>query len=444
MKLELDKKEFIFIFLNIENFGVAFMINLFSVGTRLEEVKLLEKYSSSIVEQLVNSDERIKFIDYFNSTEKLNEYFEVKTESETSSIIINTSGGTEDFINIIVCESKSPVLILADNKRNSFASSLEAYAYLKEKYPVKIGYCETGEEKINSVKMFCDVVTSINKINCARFGIIGEPSDWLLTSKGINEFGEFGTGLVKIEIEKLIAEVEVVPEEDALNVIDKWKSIYKNILVDDKSLIESAKAYLALKNIIKEFQLDFLSVRCFDLLAYNFTACMGISFCNDDGITSGCEGDIPATFTMMIAQQLSGNPVWMANPSSINKERNEVVFAHCTVPSSFLDNQKESELTTHMESGKSTALRGPLKKSQVTILRIGSKSDKIVAVNGQIKDSNMKEEHLCRTQAVIKIDVDVEKWIEQSLGNHQVICYGDITPELKYFCDFTGVEFIEL
>lgn len=420
------------------------MVNLFSVGTRLEELKLLENYTSVTVKKLLDSNNRISFQGYFNSVESLKNYFHNVKEKETPAIILNSSGGTEDFINIIVSECKLPVLILADNKRNSFASSLESYAYLKDNYPVKIGYCETIDEKIITAEIFCDVINTINKINNSRFGLIGKPSDWLLTSKGINGFGKFDTSLLNIDIEKLINEVEVVSEENTSGLINNWKSTYKNILVDDKSLIESAKAYLALKNIIKEFQLDFLTVRCFDLLDYNFTACMGISLCNDDGITSGCEGDIPATFTMIIAQQLSRNPVWMANPSSINKERNEVVFAHCTVPSSFLDDQSESELTTHMESGKSTALRGPLKKSQVTILRIGSKFDKIVAVNGQIKDSNMKEAHLCRTQAVIKIDGDVEKWIEQSLGNHQVICYGDLLPALKYFCDFTGVELIKI
>jgi len=34
--------------------------------------------------------------------------------------------------------------------------------------------------------------------------------------------------------------------------------------------------------------------------------------------------------------------------------------------------------------------------------------------------------------------------VEQSLGNHQVICYGEILPALKYFCDFTGVELIKI
>ncbi|MCO6474951.1 MAG: hypothetical protein PHW27_00055 [Melioribacteraceae bacterium] len=420
------------------------MINLFAVGTKLEDVKLLKEYSSPIVEQLADSDYRINFIGYFNSTEKLLEYFKVKTEIETSSIIINTSGGTEDLINIIVSESNSPVLILADNKRNSFASSLEAYAYLKGKHPVKIGYAETNDEKIDSAKTFCDVVTAIERINSSRFGIIGKPSDWLLTSRDINSFGEFNTSLIKIDINNLVKEVEKTPIDDAALIIKNWKSSYKNIFVDDVSLIESAKVYLALRNIASTFELDSLSIRCFDLLKYNYTACMGISLCNDNGITSGCEGDIPATFTMIIAQQISGRPVWMANPSSINKAKNEIVFAHCTVPVSLLENQKEAELTTHMESGKSTALRGPLKKSPVTILRIGSKFDKIIAAKGVIVDSDMQDVNLCRTQAVIKIEADLEKWIENALGNHQVICYGDIIPALNYFCEFTGVELVKI
>lgn len=420
------------------------MINLIVVGTRLEDFKLLENHSSSTVELLITSDCRINFCGYFNSAEKLIEYFEANTESETSSIILNSSGGTEDFINIIASECRSPILILSDNKRNSFASSLEAYAYLKGKHPIKIAYTETIDEKINSARLFCDVVEAIEKINNSRFGIIGKPSDWLLTSTNINDFGKFSTNLINLDINKLVNEVKKISVDDTIEIINDWKANYKNIFVDDESLIESAKVYLALRNITSTFKLDALSIRCFDLLTFNYTACMGISLCNDIGITSGCEGDLPTTFTMMIAQQISGQPVWMANPSSINKQKNGIVFAHCTVPVSFLENQNEAELTTHMESGKSTALRGPLRKSEVTILRIGSKFDKLIAAKGQIVDTDMKVENHCRTQAVIKIDGDVEDWIENSLGNHQVICYGDIIPELNYFCEFTGVELVKI
>lgn len=420
------------------------MVNLYSVGTRLEDVTHLEKVTSTSVEKLLKGITEISFQGYFNSAEILGKYFRTESNKEDASIILNSSGGTEDLISIIIESCKSPVLILADHKRNSFASSLEAYASLKERFPVKISYCENDLERINSSRIFCDVIRTIDKINKARFGLIGEPSDWLLTSKNFNGFGNFKTNLIKIDVNHLVAEVDKINVESTLEIIENWKSGFNKILVDNDSLINSAKVYYALKSIIAESKLDVLSVRCFDLLSYNYTACMGISLCNDDGVTSGCEGDIPTTFTMMLAQQLSSQPVWMANPSAIIKDKNEIVFAHCTVPSSFIADRSNAELTTHMESGKSTAIRGPLKSSRVTILRMGSQFNKITAVTGHIVESDMKDEHLCRTQAKIRIDGDVKRWMNNTLGNHHVIVYGNLLQELEYFCDFTGVELIRI
>jgi L-fucose isomerase-like protein len=147
---------------------------------------------------------------------------------------------------------------------------------------------------------------------------------------------------------------------------------------------------------------------------------------------------------MMVAQLLSGDAVWMANPSSLNKDRNEIVFAHCTVPTTFLSDVSFSGLTTHMESNKSTAIRGPLNPGEVTIMRFASTFDKVIAVRGKIVQSDMKNANLCRTQAVIKIEGDVEEWMNKTFGNHHVIVYGNLIPQLEHFCDFTDVELIKI
>lgn len=420
------------------------MINLYVVGTGLESLVHLEKITSKLVEELVNQNSSIDFRGYFNSSNLLDKHFNDVREKANAAIIVNTSGGTEDCIKTITTYNNTPTLILADPKGNSFASSLESYAYLKENHKLKIAYGKNDSEKIEAVKSFCNVISAIDKINNANFCLIGEPSDWLLTSKKFNDFGKFKTKFTKLSMNEIVNKVKTIPVNEYQLVKENWESTFNEILVDENSLNDSAKVYLALKEIAQENKADVLSVRCFDLLPYNYTACMGISLCNDEGITSGCEGDIPTTFTMMVAQYLSGHAVWMANPSSINFENNEITFAHCTVPTSFLADISSSGLTTHMESKKSTAIRGPLNSGDVTIMRFSSSFDKVLAVTGSIKESDMKEENLCRTQAVIQINCDVEKWIEQSLGNHQVICYGDLLPALKYFCDFTGVELIKI
>lgn len=419
------------------------MINLFAVHSVIEDLISIEKRTSEIINLLVKSMPDLKMQGYYSQVNDLNKNLKKSNEIVLGTIIINTSGGTEALINEITKNTSNPVLILADSQKNSFASSLEAYAFLKNDYRVNIFYSDNISERVNAAKSFSIAVNAIQKINEAHFCLIGDPSDWLLTSSNFTGFNLFNTKFTKIGIDKLTSEVERIDSDATGKIVENWKSEYNEILVSNKSLIDSAKVYLALKNVINEFEADVISVRCFDLLEYNYTACMGLSICNDEGITAGCEGDIPATFTMMIAQQLSGQPVWMANPSSIDKEKNQIIFAHCTVPSKFLYSTKEAGLTTHMESGKSTAIRGPLNKSEVTILRIGDDFKKIVSVKGKIIESDMKNENLCRTQAVIQIEGSVEEWVESSLGNHQIIVYGDITPELKYFCDFSGVEFLK-
>lgn len=420
------------------------MISLFVVGTALEDLQKLEKLSSELVQKLLQQVPSISFQGYFNSSEKLRHHFSGKQKLKRASIIINTSGGTEDYISVIVEMSDAPVLILADPKGNSLASSLESYAYFKNFHRIKIAYAENDNSKAALANAFNNVITAINKINNSTFCLIGEPSDWLLTSRNFQDFGSFKTKLKKLKINELVKRVESINKSKCQSIIENWKSRFNEILVDENSLIDSAKVYIALKEIVEENKADFLSIRCFDLLKYNYTACMAISMCNDQGITSGCEGDIPTTFTMMVAQLLSGDAVWMANPSSLNKDRNEIVFAHCTVPTTFLSDVSSSGLTTHMESNKSTAIRGPLNPGEVTIMRFASTFDKVIAVRGKIVQSDMKNANLCRTQAVIKIEGDVEEWMNETFGNHHVIVYGNLIPQLEHFCDFTDVELIKI
>lgn len=420
------------------------MINLFAVHSKIEEQNFVKKRTDKLVGKLVGTIPVLDFKGYFNQHENLQEYFQNNTNFKNATIIINTSGGTEQFIDLITRKVESPVLIIADSKRNSFASALEAYSYLQDAYTVKIFYAENDSQKINEAEKFTAVANSITFINNAHFGLIGNPSDWLLTSKDFTSFGKFQTRITKFEVDRIVNEVNRITTDDAKAIVESWTNNYDEILVENIAMIDSAKVYLAIKNLVKEKNLQVLSIRCFDLLRHNYTACMGLSRCNDEGIISGCEGDIPATFTMLIAQQLTGEPAWMANPSSINKDKNQIIFAHCTVPSKFLKNEKDAGLTTHMESGLSTAIRGELKKSVVTIFRIAKEFDKIAVVTGTIIDTDMREENLCRTQAVIEIDADINKWIDSAMGNHQVIVYGNVIHELKYFCNFSGIELLEL
>ncbi len=72
-----------------------------------------------------------------------------------------------------------------------------------------------------------------------------------------------------------------------------------------------------------KYDLKGLTIRCFDLLStVHNTGCIALSLLNDEGIISSCEGgDVPALISMLILNALSDEPVFMANPSSIDVEK---------------------------------------------------------------------------------------------------------------------------
>ncbi len=358
-------------------------------------------------------------------------------------ILVMASGGTERFAQTAAKHTQCPVLLICDDRKNSLAASIETHAAIKKLQPVKLIYIKDWEKARVEAISFLQAVKALQQINKARIGLIGDPSPWLLSSDGLDGFGRFDTPLVKIPIAELLEGYKTIKEADTTKTIDEIRKAYGKVSVSEKSLADSIKAYLAIKKIIKKYGLSGVSIKCFDLLEHGFTACMAMSYLNDEKITAGCEGDLHAVFSMLVGQHLSGGPVWMANPSSIDQQENTLILAHCTISSSMLESLRQATLTTHMESGLSTAISGPLKKKEVTVFRTGGKFEEICAIKGRIIQTNMNDPQLCRTQVLIKSESPVNEWLKQTPGNHQVLVYGDISPMLKSFCQFSGIKYTE-
>ncbi len=403
-----------------------------------EDESIISGRLKNEIEYLGELDTLQSEIVFINSVEKCKHYL-ANNSNVTATIILVSSGGTEKYAKAIIEAYDHPFLMLSNSKNNSLAASLEITAYFRKNKLVNLFYYENINEFGNEVENYLIVNNAIQKINNSSFGIIGEPSDWLLTSKDLSSCGNFKTKLIEIDIDNVSEKVDAI---SSTITTSKIESDYQHKCVCHSEIDNSSKVYDALKVITSENNLDAITVRCFDLLKHNYTACMALSMLNDENIVSSCEGDIFALFTMFVANKLTSQPVWMANPSSINKNENTLILAHCTVPSKMLSSFDESNLTTHMESGLSVAIEGPLKKRDVTILRIGGDFDKILFSTGKIIDTDMRNPNLCRTQVEVKLDKNILDWTKNSLGNHQILVYGDITKILSDFCNYTKIEIV--
>ena len=186
----------------------------------------------------------------------------------------------------------------------------------------------------------------------------------------------------------------------------------------------------ALDDVVEAGGFDAISVRCFDLLHDPGTSgCLALAELNDDGIVAGCEGDLPSTLGMLWARHLRGRATWMANPSRLDRRRNELVLAHCTVAPSLTEGYS---LSTHFESGIGVGISGRFAEQPVTLLRIGGRDlDRCWIAEGEIIEQG-DEPDLCRTQVTVALsDGSVDDLLERPLGKHLVMVGGHHAARLR-------------
>ena len=331
------------------------------------------------------------------------------------------TGGTEGIFKRLLPELQSksnrPFYLLTSGKSNSLAASMEILSFLRQndlKGEIIHGNADYISkrigllEKVGAAKML---------LRGARLGIIGEPSDWLISSHAekstVKEL--LGIELVNIPMQELLDVITKTPlrESDERTPIDAIK----------RDLPGANQIYDALKVIVARYDLQGFTIRCFDLLtAVKNTGCLALAKFNSEGIIAGCEGDVPAMLSMKIAQSLTGVSGFQANPARINPETGEMLFAHCTIPFNMVERY---ELDTHFESGIGVGIRGYMKEGPVTIFKVSGNLSRYFIAEGELI-RNQAEPDLCRTQQVIKLsDPSMASYfLNDPIGNHHIILSG--------------------
>lgn len=259
-----------------------------------------------------------------------------------------------------------------------------------------------------------------------RIGLIGKPSDWLVASSPDTQLIEerLGVQIIQVSIEELITDIRKNPDQGSKVDIEALTEGANDIQEATQNDLNEAGATLqALRSIIKKYQLDAITVRCFDLVVeLETTGCFALSQLLDEGLIAGCEGDLVSTIGMMAAQELTSQVPWMANPAQIDEVGNSFWLAHCTVPRTLVESYS---IRSHFESGLGVGIQGFIEDGPVTVFRLGGEDiEKIWVSEGDIV-ARGNSEKLCRTQVEIKLsDGIISDLLNRPLGNHLVMVKG--------------------
>ncbi|WP_025640480.1 hypothetical protein [Schnuerera ultunensis] len=348
-------------------------------------------------------------------------------KNEPFSIVYVATGGTAGMFKTALDSLKEPIIIVSSDSDNSLSASMEMMTYLANKEMKGRLLHGVKEEIATSIEQILTAIKAKNALNGLRLGLIGKPSDWLISTDFDYNIPKekLGIEIIEIEMKELIDEISKrnYPDDKTCHEL-----MAKNF---DKGQIEKAlEIYGAFSRLVDKYNLNGFSVRCFDLLSsVKNTGCLGLALLNQQGVYSGCEGDIPSLISMAILGVISGQPVFMCNPSRINKENNEIVFAHCTLP---LNMPISYKLDTHFESGIGVSISGNIPSGSATVFKATGPLNRHFVSSATILES-LHEKDLCRTQISLRCNEGVNKFYKTPVGNHYLVCLGDYSGHIEEF-----------
>lgn len=352
--------------------------------------------------------------------------------AEAVSVIYIATGGTAGMLKAALSELGENIIIVTSSIQNSLSASMESLTYINQlgrNARLVHGEPDKAAQIVASAVCAAETVKSLRGM---RLGLVGKPSDWLISTAvdyaSLKE--KTGISVEEVSMDELLSEIA----EGSYDENNFCRELMEKDF--DKAQIKQAlEIYGAFRRIVDKHGFDGVSVRCFDLLsAVKNTGCLGLAILNACGIYGACESDLPSLISMAIMGRVSGLPVFMCNPSRVDRERNEITFAHCTLP---LNMAEKYSLDTHFESRIGVAVSADIPLGKATVFKASADLGHYFVSSGEIVET-LHDPNLCRTQIKLRCSADTDSFLNSHVGNHYLVCLGDWEEELRLTMELLG------
>ncbi len=390
------------------------MIDFYQIRSPLSQVtdERMDEYIHALEQAIGEKLQRVQLEQYL---------------ADDFALLYVASGGSEGYFLEVFQQLKDrPCYILTSGESNSLAASMEILSYLN-------GHGGHGQilhgdlqEIAGQIKALRNAHRGLHALRGKKLGCIGKPSDWLIASDydADTVMRKLGLGFVSIPMEELLQEIARNSYTE-----NEYTEAFKKQNFPAEEIEKALYVYGAFQRLVEKYALCGVSVRCFDLLdSVHTTGCLGLSILNSLGVYGGCEGDMPALLSMAVLGSITGEPVFMCNPSRFDTKAKCATFAHCTVPTTMLDSYC---LNTHFESGIGAAVQGKFAEGDCTIFKCAGDLSRFYAKEGVIQNAPFSD-MLCRTQVRIGLD-DFSYFLTNPINNHHIVCRGKHKAEVEAF-----------
>ncbi len=371
----------------------------------------------------------------------------------------------------------SKPLILAQNENEASLSQLAFLAVAGIMEQIGMNYLRLGgdvanDEVRNRLKYYLTAAALRNKLKGRTFGAIGGRSLGINTGVADSILWQrlFHVDIEHIDQSEIIRRSNLQDEERVSRYVRWYEGNSKEVQYNDTNftvehLRKQVASYLATKEIIVEYELDFIGIKCqTELSNHHCLQCINISLCNDpydaDGrkepVCASCETDADGALSMEILKLLSDTPASLNDLASVTD--NQIVMANCGSMASYFAgfsddykiNLSNINLVPHSfgeAGGCATAFTVP-EGNHLTCMRIfrikdGYALGVVTGVTFEKGYDQISPNLHTRPLIFLKVKLDKRFFLDTFGSNHILAVRGFYKNELKAFAELLGIPFYD-
>ena len=337
-----------------------------------------------------------------------------------------------------------PITLLTDGLYNSLPSALEIAAWIRAKnLQVNIihgAVTDMAEQVLCHHRAFA----TKRALKGKRIGVIGIPSPYLIASHVdyLLAGQRWGINYIDIPIEEVYKRFYQITNDEIgveASLFATNAKACQEASPDD--LLKAMRLHKAVKSLCEQEHLDAITLSDSSFIRQlKVSGCVTASLLNNEGIPTSSEGDLQAIITSLMAYTLTGQPSFMGNPSFIDKNQNEIILTHCSIPTKMTE---DYIIRSHFETKIGIGIQGLMHEGEVTLFKCGGEClDEYYVTEGYLTE-NTNYLTYCRTQVKIKLNKPVSYFFHNPLGHHHILLQGKHEKTIKEFMQQNRCKLIE-
>lgn len=321
------------------------------------------------------------------------------------------------------------------------------------------------------LKPWVRAAKALSELRGATYGCIGGRALGIATGT-INPAQwerQFGIDTEQVDQLEVVNRATAIPEARITEYCNKLYQKYGKVIFSKEGRFEEhhlrrmIASYLAIKGIIKDYELDFCGIKCQTEMSNGFCLqCLTVQMLNDpydlDGpkcpVVCSCEADADGALSMQVLKSISGGkPTALQDIANITAEG--FVLANCGSMASYFaalsnipdENLAEVYLMPHgFGTAGGAATQFVCASGTFTYMRMFRKNEQyymgmFVGETEKRPREAVSEYSSYRPTSFVRHVLDVDSFMKTFCSNHLHCVQGDYIKELIAFCEMTDIPY---